>query len=175
MSSTLLAISDRLNKANMSREQSPPLGIAASFVGVQDDPVILTAGVVNLAAAAGASIADAAVIAGLDTLVPTGTAAATVVNIYKYDAETVIELPFATSTGGSVTAPVTDGGTTAQRQALIGNSYGISRNTAGTYYLNKALTGSSACATIVALGTRYPTADAFITMLVTIIPANRMA
>ena len=152
------------------------------FTSVPDDLVILTSGVINPAAAAtGASVADGALLASIMGLVPTGTAAGAPsgVNaepfvINKFDDETLFELPLATSSGASAGAPAADGLTVAQREALIGASYGIGRTSGGIYYLDLNLTSTHACANIVGLGTRYPLGDTFITVFVKILAANRL-
>lgn len=153
----------------------PPLGWVGSAAGVKGDLCIMASGYVAVAAATSASIADAAKIAILNESIASTVAAdidAAKLGIEKIDEDTILEMMFATSTGGSLGTPVT---AASGIRALVGNVYGMSRNSTGIYYVNKALTGSSANCEVMGIGTTYPYTDAFPTVIVRILGANRMA
>lgn len=181
MPSTLTRVSESIERLASPDITFPPAGIAAGFTGYPGDFVKLTSGTVAQAAATSNTILTAIEVGVLNDLVqataPLGVATATVVGIEKVSPDTIVEVPIATSSGGSVGTPVGIATPATTIPTIVGNRYGISRNSLGIYYLNTAITDGSTdlLAEIVNASTRWPLSDTFPAVLVKIIPANQMA
>lgn len=153
--------------------KAPPLGWVGLKLGIPADLVQMVAGIVDQAAAPSATIGAAIQVAALNDPVAVTAIAGTTVNVEKFDDQTLIELPLATSVGGSVGAPVTIVNPATLTNTLVGSSFSISRSAAGIYYVNQGLTVSPTCV-IDSISTRYPVGQAFATVWVRILAANRL-
>jgi hypothetical protein len=149
------------------------------LAAIKGDLVTLTAGVINPAIPAGQTIATTTRLAVLNdaclsTEIPTANAPV-IKGIEKFDDDTLVELPIAASANGSLLIPGAVTNPTATLPALVGSQFQITRTSpAGAYYVNQSLTTNPHCE-VVALGNRYPTTQAFTTVLVRILPANRIS
>lgn len=170
---TVLTRVAQVAKAGSPLIKSPPLGWVGLKLGIPADLVQLVAGVTDQAAAPSATIGAAIQLAALNDPVAATVAAGTAVFIEKFDDNTLIELPIATSVGGSVAAPITVTNPGTLTNTLVGASFSISRSSAGIYYVNQGLTASPHCV-IDSIGTRYPVGQAFATVWVRILAANRL-
>lgn len=173
MPSTLTRIGDIIARSDPSAITFPPNGIASGMTGKLGDLVYLSSGAVTQAAATSATIASSVEAAVLNQAVASGTATGTVVGIEKLTQEAEIELPIASSAStGSVGTPKAHGTTL---KAIIGNQYGISRDSLGTYYIDVNVTSSALLIEITGISTRCPSSDTYPYMYGKIVPANRMA
>jgi hypothetical protein len=156
----------------------PPLGWVGTLAAIKGDLVTLTAGVINPAVAVSSTIGNTTKLGILNdsclaTEIPTASVPV-IKGLEKFDDDTLIELPIATSSGASLAAPVGVSTPSTTLPTLVGSQFQISRNSAGVYYVNQALTSNTHCE-VVALGTRYSTGQAFSTVLVRIVAANRIS
>lgn len=139
---------------------SPPAGWVGSATGTPGDFVIMSSGVVNPAAATGATVATAEVGILNNPIASTVAAGGGAPSVEKITDQTLIELPIATSSGGTLGVPVTSGLTLS---TIIGNQYGVSRSTSNGYYVNTNVAGAANTLTmeLVDISQRCPATDAF--------------
>lgn len=160
---------------------TPPLGWVGNELGLEGDLVTMVAGVVTPACPDGATVAPGVRIAYENNPILATAPAGTLVGIVKFDEDTLLELPIATSTGGSVgtpvaiTNPVTTLPTFINQQFDISCSAGGSAVNDGIYYANAALIGTANVKLeLVQLGTLFPTSQGFTTGLFRVLAGSRI-
>lgn len=130
----------------------PPSGWEGSLAAKKGDLVYLASGVVTHAANTSATLGTTQKSAVLNADVAASVLVNGIVEIEKLDDDTLLELPIATSSGGSLGTPLAVANATLP--TLVGNTYDISRDSLGTYYVNANL-ASNQKVEIVELGTAF--------------------
>ena len=150
----------------------PPAGFLTGTAITANDLVTLDAsGRVTQSVAVGTTIANATLLASANTSTAAAVATGTLVGIEKFTENMYILLPIADSTAGSVGVP----GAATSLNATIGIPYGISRSTAGIYYLDKGVTTAASTKAVPVAFDIATASDTFPYMVCKIIPAARLA
>jgi hypothetical protein len=138
MPATLTRVADVVSKlSSVTNMPYPPLGIASGFTCTRGDLVKLSSGTIVQFLATSATSGSGAAFAIANETVPSGTATATQLFIEVPELSLVC-LPFADSTAGSVGAP---GGVTWNND-LVGSEYAISCSSGGIYYIDHGVTAN---------------------------------
>jgi hypothetical protein len=150
----------------------PPAGFLTGTAITSADLVTLDAsGRVTQAVAVGTTIANATLIASANLSTAASVATGTPVGIEKFTEDCYVTLPIADSTAGTVGVP----GAATGLNATIGIPYGISRSTAGIYYLDKGVTTTVSTKAVPIAFDPASALDTFPFMVCKVIPAARLA